>query len=80
MDLLAIFRTLSLSTLALIGPPRVASTPRSLAEKMISGTSSEAILKACLTVFLASGPTARMTVLVVWSFCPICYNPYLAIP
>eukprot|EP00972_Heterocapsa_arctica_P038597 5688150-Heterocapsa_arctica.AAC.1 len=66
MDLLAILRTLSLSTLTLLGAPSVASTPRSRAKKEMSGTSSYANLKACFAVFLASGPTARMTVLVVW--------------
>eukprot|EP00972_Heterocapsa_arctica_P080560 11871466-Heterocapsa_arctica.AAC.1 len=44
----------------------------------MSGTSSKAGLKACFTVFLASGPTARMTLLVAWSFCPIFSNPSLA--
>eukprot|EP00972_Heterocapsa_arctica_P011059 1619657-Heterocapsa_arctica.AAC.1 len=44
----------------------------------MSVTSSKASLKACLTVFLASGPAARMTVLVVWSFCPILSKPALA--
>eukprot|EP00972_Heterocapsa_arctica_P066764 9851805-Heterocapsa_arctica.AAC.1 len=54
MDRLAIFRTLSLNTLTLYGPPRVASTPRSLTEKEMSGTSSKASLKACLAVGFGS--------------------------
>jgi hypothetical protein len=37
-------------------------------------------LKAALTAFLASGPTARITVLVVWSFWPIFQRPSIAIP
>eukprot|EP00972_Heterocapsa_arctica_P089011 13127299-Heterocapsa_arctica.AAC.1 len=72
--------TLSLRTLTLIGPPSVASTPRSLAEKETDSSSAYAALKADFTVFFASGPTASMTILVVWSFWPICPNPSLAIP
>eukprot|EP00972_Heterocapsa_arctica_P017957 2654610-Heterocapsa_arctica.AAC.1 len=44
----------------------------------MSGISSKATLKACLTVFLASGLTARTTVFVDWSFCAISSRPSLA--
>ena len=72
-----ILPTLSLRTFTLFGPPRVASTPRSLAENETAKSSANAVLNAALTAFLASGPTARMTVLVVWSFWPICPQPLL---
>eukprot|EP00972_Heterocapsa_arctica_P080781 11903385-Heterocapsa_arctica.AAC.1 len=58
-----ILPTLSLRTLTLLGPPSVASTPGSLAEKETFKSSAKASLKAALTAFFASGPTARMTVL-----------------
>eukprot|EP00972_Heterocapsa_arctica_P113784 16439091-Heterocapsa_arctica.AAC.1 len=57
----AILLTLSRRTFTLFGPPRVASTPRSLAEKETSRFSSYSALKASFTAFLAPGPTARMT-------------------
>eukprot|EP00972_Heterocapsa_arctica_P079371 11698392-Heterocapsa_arctica.AAC.1 len=57
----AILLTLSLRTFTLLGPPRVASTPRSLAEKDTARPSAYAALNAALTAFLASGPTARIT-------------------
>eukprot|EP00972_Heterocapsa_arctica_P013495 1987496-Heterocapsa_arctica.AAC.1 len=66
-----ILLTLSLRTLTLFGPPRVASTPRSLAEKDADRSSAYEALKADFTAFFASGPTARITVLVAWSFWPI---------
>eukprot|EP00972_Heterocapsa_arctica_P110690 16298050-Heterocapsa_arctica.AAC.1 len=40
MDLLAILRTLSPCIFTLLGPPSIASTPRSRAEKEMSNTSS----------------------------------------
>eukprot|EP00972_Heterocapsa_arctica_P107983 15904559-Heterocapsa_arctica.AAC.1 len=76
----AILLTLSLRTFTLFGRPRVASTPRSLAENETARSSAYAALKAALTAFLASGPTARITVLLVWSFWPILPRPPLAIP
>eukprot|EP00972_Heterocapsa_arctica_P085150 12546234-Heterocapsa_arctica.AAC.1 len=57
----AILLTLSRRTFILLGLPRVASTSRSLAENEIPKSSAYAALKAALTAFLASGPTARIT-------------------
>eukprot|EP00972_Heterocapsa_arctica_P116340 16452377-Heterocapsa_arctica.AAC.2 len=70
-----ILLTLSLRTFTRFGPPKVASTPRSLAEKETARSSSYVALNAALTAFLASGPTARMMVLVVWRFWPIFPQP-----
>eukprot|EP00972_Heterocapsa_arctica_P035444 5215348-Heterocapsa_arctica.AAC.1 len=73
-----ILTTLLLSTLVLLGRPRVASTPRSLAEKEVFKSLPKLSSKASLTDFLAPGPAARITVLVVCSFWPIFPRPSFA--
>eukprot|EP00972_Heterocapsa_arctica_P059186 8728351-Heterocapsa_arctica.AAC.1 len=80
LDLPSILRTISLRTLVLLGAPSVASTPRSRAENDTFRSSPRLSWNAAFTALLAPGPMARMTEVVVCSFCPIFPRPSLVMP